>query len=263
MRPSSHRLPLLLALQTLSCGGVAAHIEVATIASDGVELRGDYFEQEYEVALPTLVMVHEPGTDRSALDFDGLWGPLRSEGYNLLAVNLRGHGTSEPVADIDAIRLDPAGYPLDILAWIEFLREREDAGAPLAVDHLAIMGMGTSASVGAAALGHGLFRCAVLTSPLLEEVRAFGPAFAGDDDDSAAGDDDSAGDPVADLELTRVLWVWGEEDEPVATDSQALYERSTEPRGQLVTPGDLHGIEILWGDDVWATAMTDFCDPLL
>ncbi len=240
-----------------SCGSVVSHIEVATVADDGVELRGDYFEQDYAEILPTLIMFHEPGVSRSGLDFDELWSPLKSEGYNLLAVNLRGHGTSDPVSDIEALRLDPAGYPLDLLAWLEFLTERAEAGAPLSPDHVGMLGMGASASLGAAALGHSLVRCAVLASPLLEEVAAYAPTFApGDDDDSAA-------DPVAALVLERVLWAYGVDDEPWATDSLALDAMSGDPHGTLAVDGDYHGIEILWGDPEWTTAMTDFCDDLL
>ena len=100
----------------------------------------------------------------------------------------------EHIDNLDPLRLDPTGYPADLSSWLNFLQFRSDEGDFIDMERIAIIGLSTSGSLAAAAVGAGRAHCAVAVSPRLDEVNAFAPALLpGDDDDSAGDDDDSAG----------------------------------------------------------------------
>ncbi len=104
---------------------------VATItADDGVTLVGDFYAHDDNA--PTVMLMHMLGSQRSA------WLPLipalLDAGYNVLNVDLRGHGESEGSRDWDAARAD-------IQLWLQWLREQPAVDG----EHIAIIG----ASIGA------------------------------------------------------------------------------------------------------------------
>ncbi len=104
---------------------------VTTItAADGVTLVGDFYA--HDGTAPTVMLMHMLGSQRAA------WLPLipalLDAGYNVLNVDLRGHGESEGSRDWDAARAD-------IQLWLQWLREQPAVDS----EHIAIIG----ASIGA------------------------------------------------------------------------------------------------------------------
>ena len=250
-----------------SCSTSSDAVEIVQDAPGDIKLRANYFRQDYNAALPTLILVHQPGTDRSRADFESVWEPLRSAGYNLLAPDLRSHGTSDVAGTVEELALDLDGYPVDILTWIDFLASRQEAGDPVDIEHLGLIAMGTSASIGTSVLGYGHVRCLVAMSPTLEEVNAFASAIppVGDDDDSASGDDDDSagGDLPAGLDLHDALWGYGTEHAAAAAAVSILRDATDDPTGELAAEGDLRGIEILWENDANKDAITGWCSDKL
>jgi pimeloyl-ACP methyl ester carboxylesterase len=255
--------------------------EVQHTTPDGKTVSATYLGPNAEQAAPTLLLLHQPGSANSRHDFDDIWGALESTGLGLLAPDLRSHGLSDSGGDWRELATDPAGYPEDVLGWLEFIQFRQDEGDAVDRDRVGIIGLGTSASLGAAALGRNQVQCLVGVSPSIVETNALaagfepyvpdagsddddsaGEARGGDDDDSATGDDDdSATAPPIDpsLALHDALWMFGSGDQPSATDAPALYEATTDDRDLYDVSGDLHGIEILWLSEDTKNAMVFWC----
>ena len=88
---------------------------VAVEAADGLELVGDFYAAPTEDTAPALLLMHMLGSDRSA--YEPLIPALLEAGYNVLNVDLRGHGDSGTTRDWDAATADVA-------LWLDWLREQ-------------------------------------------------------------------------------------------------------------------------------------------
>jgi pimeloyl-ACP methyl ester carboxylesterase len=168
---------------------------------DGRELSATYKRPSSAVDVPTMLLLHQPGDNNNRRDFDELWEALLTEGYALLAPDLASHGLSDSAGAWQDLATDPEVYPQDVMAWLDWIESHEDE-EPITRSAVGIIGLGTSGSLGAAALGKGHVDCAVAVSARIEELNALHPGFPiyeppGDDDDSgssARDDDDSAAD---------------------------------------------------------------------
>ena len=250
----------VLLLPGADCGSNSAvgGTTVLEPSSDGLTLQATYRRQNVSTVMPTLILIHEPGAGNDRFAFNPIWDLLNNQGYNLLAIDLRSHGDSDSAGAVDDLRLDPAGYPIDLGTWVDFLGERADAGDPIARDRIGVVGLGTSAALALAGVETGLTGCAVAVSPRVEELDALRPgvqalAAAGDDDDSAAGDDDDAGT------LHDALYVAGSAAGSTADDAQTLYDGTDDPKQLLLVDGPHTGALILEDFDDAKQAITAWC----
>jgi len=264
---------LLLSISSCSDSEVWGSLLFHT-APDGTALSGTYLQGRGPEPQPAFILLHQPGQTRNRNDFDDLWYSLSDQGVALLAPDLRGHGDSGHIDDLNPLRLDPTGYPADLSSWLDFLQFRSDEGDFIDMGRIAIIGLSTSGSLAAAAVGAGRAHCAVAVSPRLDEVNVFGSALlagddddsAGDDDDSAAGDDDDSADSEAGelevdprLELHDTRWVVALEDEPSATDVAALSAATSGGNDVYALLGDIHGVELVWSSGEARDAIVGWC----
>ncbi len=109
-----------------------ADAEIVTVeAYDGLTLVGEFYPSASEPA-PTVLLLHMLGSRRNA------WQPLipslSDAGYNVLAVDLRGHGETQGAQDWPAAERD-------VTTWLDWLGEQPS----VLPDQIAIVG----ASIGA------------------------------------------------------------------------------------------------------------------
>jgi len=230
-------------------------------APDGTSLSGTYLQGRGPQSPPGFILLHQPGQARNRNDFDRIWFSLSELGVALLAPDLRGHGDSEPMANLDPLRLDPTGYPEDLDSWLTFLQFRSDEGDFIDMQRIAIIGLSTSGSLAAAAVGSNRAQCAVAVSPRLDEVNAFASGLLpGDDDDSADDDEDiEEGRVDPGLALHDIRWVYAMEDEPSASDVAVLSASTSGGNDAFALLGDIHGVEMLWSSDEASDAIISWC----
>ena len=236
-------------------------------APDGMTLSGTYLPARGPERMAAFVLLHQPGQPRNRNDFDELWYGLADQGVALLAPDLRGHGASGEVGDINALRLDPAGYPVDLRSWLDFLQHRAADGDFIDPDRIAIIGLSGAASLAAAAVGAGAAHCAVAVSPRLDEVNALGAGLladaSGDDDDSAAGGAEAEQGPTDRvhplLQLRDIRWVYALQDQPSASDVPLLSASTAAGNDPFSVPGEIHGVEIIWRSNEAREAILAWC----
>lgn len=171
--------------------GLAAERTVSLRTADGVTLAATWYEPGNRPA-PAVILVHMLGGSRR--DWDGLGSRLAADGIGALAIDLRGHGSSE--------RVPMPGAPPEYLAMVadveaarRYLSTRAD------VQHARIGVAGASLGANLAALagaGDPAIRSLALLSPSLDyrgvrieaAVRKYGSRpvlLVASDDDAYAG----------------------------------------------------------------------------
>ena len=218
MRSLSRVLLVLAVLVVAGCEGSEVDgVSVTYTMDDGRELSATYKRAASSEDVPIMLLLHQPGFNNTRRDFDDLWEPLLGLGYGLLAPDLASHGYSDSAGSWEELRTDPAVWPEDVLAWLDWIEDNQDE-EPFVRDAVGIIGLGTSGSLAAAAIGKGHVDCVVAVSASIEELNALHPGFPvyepgdddddddsaseardDDDDDSAGDDDDSAGDDDDDV----------------------------------------------------------------
>ncbi|MDQ7027647.1 MAG: alpha/beta fold hydrolase [Anaerolineae bacterium] len=124
------RLPVILIIILLSIGLIQAQESEATPeplpplpeaqlveieAADGLMLKGDFYLVDN--ARPTIFLIHELYARRSS--WDSVLEPLLRAGYNVLAIDVRGHGATRGGLDWNRA-ID------DIALWFTWLREEAE-----------------------------------------------------------------------------------------------------------------------------------------
>jgi len=120
---------------------------------------------------------------------------LLERGFAVLAIDLRGHGNSDPYPEGFALLVDPEGTPQDVAAAISWLKTQQ----PVDPDRIAIMGASIGANLAYLAMAQRLVRAGVAISARAQSVASlfglsdlsgveFGPVFciAGELDSSGA-----------------------------------------------------------------------------
>jgi pimeloyl-ACP methyl ester carboxylesterase len=260
-------LGAFVAVAALSLTACAeSEVDGATVVhttATGVELNGTYLRANSSQRQPTLLLLHETGPTHSRHDFDPIWDTLVQAGFGLVAPDLRGHGRSDPVADIDSLAYDPSGYPEDVRGWLQFISDRDEAGEPVDRSAVGIIGFGTSASLAAAALGKDYVACAVAVSPSITELNALEGGFLRDGE--IPGEPPGEPDPKEPVILTdnvtlhSTLWMSAAGDEPSATDSTVLLAASGEPSELHEEAGAFHGAELMLLSESNQRAMVQWC----
>ena len=174
---------------------------------------------------PGVLLVHQYAGDKAQ------WAPYVEElalmGWIVLAIDLRGHGDSDPVdGALSDLLSDPEQAPLDVQAGIAWLAGDGTADA----QRLAIVGTSIGANLAcvASANGYGVALSVAISArdtavaslaakPLAELT--FGPLFL------LATEDDSSGDQAA--------------------TAEAFFTLATEPKDKWVLPGAAHGKDLL------------------
>lgn len=205
-----------------SDGGSPAVVrtDVALTAADGTALTGFLTGlSSTEVGAPGVLLLHQ--YQGSAEQWSELAPALAERGWWVLALNLRGHGTSDPY-DGPGLLTDPDGAPLDVEAGLAFLRD--EAGA--APGRLAVVGTSVGANLAVAAAIQERARTYVAVSARLPPSEALADA-------PATG-------------MASVLYLASEDDPGgQAADAQTLYEATADPRGIHIWPGSAHGRDLL------------------
>ncbi len=252
----------LLSLTSCAKSEVSGATVVHTTAS-GVDLNGTYLRPSSSERQPTLLLLHETGATHSRRDFDPIWDTLVQAGFGLVAPDLRGHGRSDSVADIDALAYDPSGYPEDVRGWLQFISDRDDDGDPVDRSAVGVLGFGTSASLAAAALGKGYVACAVAVSPSITEINALQGGFLRSGEiPSDTGGEPNPEDPVIltdNVTLHSTLWMTSSSDEPSATDGSVLLSASGDPSELHEETGAFHGAELMLLSESNQHAMVQWC----
>jgi len=142
-------LARLVVLATLALGATAWAGDLELQTADGVTLRAT----SYGSTGQGVVLVHE--VNRSRADWAGFAGKLARSGFQVVAVDLRGHGESSGEADGE----DLSGLVADVQAAVGWLQE---AG----VERVAVVGGGLGANLALnVAADEAVVDNAVLLSP--------------------------------------------------------------------------------------------------
>jgi pimeloyl-ACP methyl ester carboxylesterase len=220
MGAASHRnlcLIIIILLVSPGCQGgeeraVLDVEEVTLTAGDGLELKGTFYKGED--AAPGVVLLHMLGRDRR--DWESFARALQKEDYNVLTIDLRGHGESDGNWQVFS-ETDFNNMVLDAAAARAFMEEK---------------GIGETGYIGASIGANAALRyvaedkdvrCIVLLSPGLDYrgLKTLGAA-------AAYGD--------------RPLFIIAsEEDEYSASSSRALYGEAGSGRRLQVLSGAGHG----------------------
>ncbi len=103
--------------------------EVSFSTSDGLTIKGTFYPANSK---NTVILVHQRGMDRTAyLDLPVL---LQKEGFNVLAIDMRGHGESKNGLDLNTMQdLDYANIAFDLEAAVKYFKETKQLGGKLFV----------------------------------------------------------------------------------------------------------------------------------
>ncbi|MBZ0275354.1 MAG: alpha/beta fold hydrolase [Anaerolineae bacterium] len=121
------RIMILLVVGILSAAGSAAAQDTPPVepqavqltAADGLVLVGDYYSMPVEAGQqrPAVLLLHMLNSQRRA--WNPLITPLLDAGYNVLAVDMRGHGETGSTKDWDAAIQDTQ-------LWLDWLHNQPD-----------------------------------------------------------------------------------------------------------------------------------------
>jgi dienelactone hydrolase len=197
--------------------------EVSLVADDGVRIGGTLAIPGNEKGdFPAVILIHEGESDRR--EWDGFFAKVLEQEMVVLSYDIRGHGTSDEVADLDSLYNDPNQAPRDLLAAVAFLQsDRRVDPARLGIVGASLGG--NLACVGNSEMG-------VKSAVVLSAKTSAAQNLAGKDDldlrsvftIAAEGDDEGR----------RVQW------------AEELHEKTCEPRKiRIVANSSAHGVKIM------------------
>jgi fermentation-respiration switch protein FrsA (DUF1100 family) len=242
--------------------------DVSFDSTDGVRLKGWFVRGKGEGRLPTVIVCHGLGANRS--DFTEMAAWLSRDGFNVLLFDFRGHGESERKAST-------FGYleQNDLLGALEFVKGRDD------VDRIAVYGfsMGGAVAILTASRtdeiraviadssyttlkeqGKRLFQGSFLPSfpffhPLLWMYEVFFRVDA---------DDVSPLDAVGKLSPRGVMIIGGGADEEMpSSDAMRLFAAAKDPKELWLIPGAVHGGTVYAAGDEYGERILRFLDKHL
>ncbi len=239
-------------------------------ASDGVKIKGWFIKDNREGRLPTVILCHGLGANRS--DFTELAAGLSSNGYNVLLFDFRGHGDSQRVAS-------SFGYleQKDLLGAIRYVKERKDVDA----EEIAVYGfsMGGAVAVLTAAetsdikaviadssftalkeQGERLFKGSFLPSLIFLKpmVWMYELYFRVDADEIAPIN------MIHGISPRGMMIIGGGADEQMpSSDAMRLFAAAREPKELWLIPGAVHGGTVYMAGDEYRKRVLRFLDTHL
>ncbi len=196
--------------------------DVSLETADGVTIAGTFVKDiGTPDTAPSVLLVHQFGGDRS--QWQGYHYGLADEGYQVLSIDLRGHGESDPYSgNLNGLLTDPAGAPLDIDAALVYLAAQQATDPP----RIAIVGTSIGANLTVVSAVQQEATTFVAVSPRIPPVEAL------------------AGAPAQGM--ASVFYLASEDDAGgQAADCQTLFDATAEPRKVTIFPGADHGKDLL------------------
>ncbi len=239
-------------------------------ASDGVKIKGWFIKGNREGRLPTVIVCHGLGANRS--DFTELAAGLSRGGYNVLLFDFRGHGDSQRVAS-------SFGYleQKDLLGAIRYVKERKDVDA----EGIAAYGfsMGGAVAILTAAetsdikaviadssftalkeQGERLFKGSFLPSSIFLKplVWMYEIYFRVNADEIAPIN------KVHRISPGAIMVIGGGADEQMpSSDAMRLFAAAREPKELWLVPGAVHGGTVYMAGDEYMKRVLRFLDTHL
>lgn len=148
-------------------GGELVRDEITLEAADGLSLAATVAGPAEGSCLPGVLLIHQFSSRRT--QWDEHLPVLVEAGFVVLAIDLRGHGDSDPQpGPFNGLLTDPDQAPLDVAAGLEWLGEHEQVDAA----RLGVVGTSIGANLSVVALHHGWAAAAVPISPRYESILA-------------------------------------------------------------------------------------------
>lgn len=239
-------------------------------ASDGVKIKGWFIKGNREGRLPTVIVCHGLGANRS--DFTELAAGLSRGGYNVLLFDFRGHGDSQRVAS-------SFGYleQKDLLGAIRYVKERKDVDA----EEIAVYGFSMGGAVAILTTaetsdikgviadssfttlreqGERLFKGSLLPSSIfLRPITWMYELYFRLDAGKVAPID-----RIHDISPRGVMIIGGGEDEQMpSSDAMRLFAAAGEPKELWLIPGAVHGGTVYMAGDEYMKRVLRFLDTHL
>ena len=190
---------------------------VTVTAQDGLTLFGDLYE--YNLSFPTIIMIHQLWGDRT--DWATIARELVPHRYNVLAVDLRGHGTTGG-------QINWAQSVADIAVWMDWLRVERMARP----DVISTMGSSMGSSIAVNSCANDPFcRTSIAISP--------GRSYFGISIEQALRET---------LANRPVLFMYAERDRYPAAEVPFLVEIAAGHLEVAAYPGNEHGMDFLMND---------------
>lgn len=207
----------------VAAGGGPVLEDLTLAAADGTSIAATVARPAEGSCLPGVLLVHQYLNDR------GQWTDVQTEfvaaGYVALAIDLRGHGDSDPQqGELSSLLNDPDQAPQDVAAGVQWLA----ADAGIDDQRLAVVGTSIGANLSVVALHQGGVAAAVAVSPRLDPVMALAgmPAMLSLDDlFCIAADNDGGGDQAASC-------------------TQMVAEATGEARLEIIEGSSAHGVAV-------------------
>ncbi len=204
-----------------------AAAEVVTVqAHDGAMLVGEFYAAHDDAPAPTLLLMHMLGGRRSA--WPALIAPLVDAGYNVLTVDLRGHGDSGGAQDWQAAERD-------VLTWLDWLSEQPS----VMPDAFGLIG---------ASIGGNLALIGCAYDPRCVTAVALSPGL----DYRGVVIDEVVFQAMADRAL---LLIATQGDSYSASSVKAMAELSVGELGLHLYPGSAHGTNLISTTDMPAVGL--------
>ncbi len=244
--------------------------EVTFHSTDGVRLKGWFIKGSGEGRLPTIIVCHGLGANRS--DFTELAAGLSRDGYNVLLFDFRGHGESERKAS-------SFGYleQRDLLGALRYVKTRNDVDG----EKIGAYGFSMGGAVAILTAAKTAEIKAVISDSSYTSMKEQGKRlFAGSALPSflflkplvwmyeAVFDIDADGiSPVSrigELSPRGVMIIGGGADEQMpSSDAMRLFAAAKEPKEIWLIPGAVHGGTVYMAGDEYGKRILRFLDSHL
>jgi len=215
---------ILLLVACFCCSGLATANtrDVSLTTADHVNIRATLSTPD-ETGTPAaaVILIHQGGSNRR--EWEPLVPQLLSQGYVVLAYDVRGHGESDPVDSVYKLFNDPAQAPLDLQAAIHFLTALPGVDA----QRIAVVGASIGANLAAMASSEMGIKTAVAISGKTAAVYNLAGKSA--------------------LALRSVFYIAadGDQNGRRAGWAKELFDRTAEPRRlEIVANSSRHGVGI-------------------
>ena len=196
--------------------------DVSFRTDDGIDIKGSMAIPERDNdKYPAVILIHEGESNRS--EWSGFFEKVSGEGFAVLSYDIRGHGSSNKVDDLDSLYNDPHQAPRDLKAAITFLKLQPQVES----SRLGIVGASLGGNLACVGKAEMEIKTAVVISAKTSAVF------------NLAGKDN--------LELKTVFYIASDGDEGgQRTDwAEELHAKTSNPtKVKIVSDSSAHGVKI-------------------